>query len=64
VGLRIFIAAVVAASGFAMYAGAAVLWDRRRQLRLAPQVVALIVALAVVLGTGLLVGACMGAFRL
>lgn len=58
--MRLFVAAMVAAFGIAGYAAAALLWDRRHQLRLAAgPIVGWVVGL-LVLGTLLVAGSCVG----
>ncbi|MEV8511434.1 hypothetical protein [Dactylosporangium sp. NPDC051484] len=62
--LQIFIAAMIAACGIGAFAGAAVVWDRRRIWRLNPGATAGWVFGLLLLGGGLLVGSCLGLVRL
>jgi hypothetical protein len=62
-GIRLFLAALVAAFGVGFYAVAALFWDRRRQVPLATGPRSAIVAMFLVIGTILVVGSCAGLFR-
>ena len=73
--IRVFIAAVVAAFGLAFYAAATLLWDRRNVFRrwlgrrktsaetappAGPGALAAAIGVLLVVGTGLILGSCIG----
>ena len=62
--MQIFIAAMIAACGVGAFAAAALVWDRRRLLRLRTAATAGWVFGLVLVGGGLLAGSCLGLIRL
>ena len=62
--IQIFLAAMIAACGVGAFAGAALVWDRRRIWRLTRGATARWVLGLVVLGGGSLAGSCLGLIRL
>jgi hypothetical protein len=62
--MHIFIAAMIAACGIGAFAAAALVWDRRRLLRLRSGATAGWVFGLVLLGGGVLAGSCLGLIRL
>ncbi|MEU7869468.1 hypothetical protein [Dactylosporangium sp. NPDC049140] len=62
--MQMFIAAMIAACGIGAFAAAALVWDRRRILRLKTGATAGWVFGLVLLGGGLLAGSCLGLIRL